>query len=112
MTTILPPIGLTSKQVKFKATLAEVLEAIGAAAPNMSAVGGIWKLDGHNSNSLFLRMVCDPDVPGLPPHIDTDFDIEVTEESVTISVCSRAPGKLALFDQLVAALTPLLSQVA
>lgn len=62
-------------------------------------VGGYrWAIDGHTSDTLFLRLPCDPDLGGLPS-LDQTFDLQLSSSTVRIGVFTRSDASFALYHQ-------------
>ncbi|PNY79194.1 hypothetical protein [Deinococcus koreensis] len=60
--------------------------------------GHHWHIDGHTSDTLFLRLPCDPDLSGLP-YLDQTFDFQVNPSTVRIGVVTRSDASFALYHQ-------------
>lgn len=93
------PQTLTRHAVTYTASMAAFLEAARQAAEQLKAANGqIWRLDGYKSNKIFLLLPAkDADV--YPGDLESEFDIAIQEDSVTVSVFTRSDSLIRLFQQ-------------
>ena len=75
------------------------LPAAHKAALELSApLPGKWRIDGWKSDKLFLRLTAEPTAL-FPGTLDSEFDLETTEDQVTISVFTRLESQAAFFER-------------
>ncbi|WP_295815536.1 hypothetical protein [uncultured Deinococcus sp.] len=60
--------------------------------------GQRWRIDGHTSDTLFLRLPCDLDRIGLAS-LDQTFDLCVEGSTVQIGVFTRSDACFDLYQQ-------------
>lgn len=101
MHVFVPPIRqtLVQRQATFNVPLPVFVAAASEAAPHIvNAFGQAWHVDGHKSDRLFLRMECDPAMCWFSA-IETELDLTVTADAVTVGMLTRSDTLLAFFDQ-------------
>lgn len=85
--------------ITYAAPMQDFLIAARQAAQQLTApVGGAWQLDGFKSDKLFLRLSSDQPAR-YPGTLDAEFDLESTDEAVTISVFTRLPSQVTFFER-------------
>lgn len=103
MHVFIPPLRktLVHRQATFHVPLPVFVAAAREAAPQIvNAFGQGWSVDGHKSDRLYLRMECDPELCWFAA-IETDMDLTVTNDAVTVGILTRSDSQLAFFDQFV-----------
>lgn len=100
-------LPVQSRAATYVVTLAGLLHAVeGMAGKLPVAWGAPWQLDGHKSDTLYLRSPS-PD-PRAIPDLRAEFGLEVGAQIVTVTVLTRSPDLLGLHDALTGLLDPLL----
>lgn len=103
MHVFVPPLRQTliHRHATFPVSLPVFVAAATDAAPHIvNSSGQAWQVDGHKSDRLFLRMECDPEVCWFAA-IETDLDLMVTDDAVTVGILTRSDTQLAFFDQFI-----------
>lgn len=99
---------LTQRQATFKVTLAIFIAAAHEAAPQIvNAFEQAWTVDGYKSDRLFLRLDCDPALHWFAA-LETELDLTVTPEGVTVGVLTRSEALLEFFDHFTSHLSRLI----
>lgn len=94
--TALPPLHDTAT---YATTLTLFLLAADRVLQLLPPVRGQrWRIDGHTSDTLFLRLPCDLHRIGLR-HLDQTFDLRVNPSTVRVGVFTRSAVTLALYNQ-------------
>lgn len=102
---------LERRAANFKTSHGDFLKAAQHAAPQLVDVTGRqWYLDGFKGDTLYLRLDCDPSVPGLPAYLTAEFDLAVTPQTITVSVLTRSESLISLFTAFTTALNEILSK--
>lgn len=94
--TALPPLWDTAT---YATSLTLFLLAVERVLQQLPLVQGHrWAIDGHTSDTLFLRLPCDLDRTGLT-HLDQTFDLQVGRSTVRVGVFTRSDASFALYRQ-------------
>lgn len=91
------PQTITRHAATYAASRAEFLDAAQQAAAQIKTYNGqVWRLDGYKSNKIFLLLPAqDPDT--YPGDLESEFEIAVQENSVTVSVFTRSESLIVFF---------------
>lgn len=90
------PSPLRRLTATYQCQATEFLAASELAAQRMTAFGTGWKLDGHNSVTLFLR--APPGQPQVWPFDrEAEFEWRVRDDQVELSVSTRSSSLAEIF---------------
>lgn len=99
----IPPIHLPMQglRVTYRANLLDFLGAAQEAAGLLAQPKRPqWQVDGYKSDTLFL--ICRSPAGGvMPSQVTSEFELDFTDDTVTVGVFSRWDSDLAFYRQFI-----------
>lgn len=112
---LVPPVALPFKrlQATFGLPAEKFLAALQLILPAVHSQAGPWQLDGCRTGTIYLRKAHGSSLlPLLPQYIYQELEFTDHGNGVTLGIWTRLPGEIALFEDIVQALTRILPRTA